>query len=126
MSNPVVQWQMVRRDPEGASKFYSSLFGWTVDSNNALGYRRIETGPRGMSGGMWPRGDEGNDLVQLFIEVDDIDACVANAVKLGAKVLVPKQELPDGDALALIVDPGGLSFGVYTPASVSSTASKRR
>lgn len=126
MGNPVVQWQMVRRDPEGASKFYSSLFGWTVDSNNGLGYRRIETGPRGMSGGVWPRGDEGQDLVQLFVEVEDIDACVANAVKLGARVLVPKQELPDGDALALIVDPGGLSFGVYTPASVASSSSKSR
>jgi predicted enzyme related to lactoylglutathione lyase len=33
---PVVEWQMVVKDPEGAAAFYGNLFGWTIDSNNAL------------------------------------------------------------------------------------------
>jgi len=30
-------------------------------------------------------------------------------------VIVPKSELPDGDALAIVLDPAGLSFGLYRP-----------
>ena len=114
MGNPVVQWQIVAKDPDAVTKFYSALFGWTVDTNTALGYRSVNTGNgRGINGGVWPSPPEGHNLVQLFVEVDDVDACVARAEKLGAQIVVPKTELPDGDALAIAVDPAGLSFGIY-------------
>ena len=53
--------------------------------------------------------------MQLFVEVDDIDEFIAKASALGASVIVPKSELPDGDALAIVLDPAGLSFGLYRP-----------
>ena len=116
MGNPVVQWQIVSKDPGGVARFYSALFGWTVQTDNALGYRVLDTGnPRGISGGVWPSPPEGHNLVQLFVEVDDIDAFIAKASALGASVIVPKSELPDGDALAIVLDPAGLSFGLYRP-----------
>ncbi|MGZ5441601.1 MAG: hypothetical protein ACXW5U_12280 [Thermoanaerobaculia bacterium] len=31
--------------------------------------------------------------------------------------LFPKSQLPDEDPLAILLDPAGLSFGIYTPAS---------
>ena len=103
-------------EPEKVSRFYASLFGWTIQTNNALGYRMVETGSdRGINGGVWPSPPEGHNLVQLFVEVDDIDAFIAKAAALGASVIVPKSELPDGDALAIVLDPAGLSFGLYRP-----------
>jgi predicted enzyme related to lactoylglutathione lyase len=117
VGNPVVQWQIVAKEPEALARFYSSLFAWKVTTNNALGYRMVDTGnPRGIGGGVWPSPPEGHNLVQLFIEVDDIDAFIAKALALGASVILPKSELPDGDALAIILDPAGLSFGLYRPA----------
>ena len=117
MGNPVVQWQIVAKDPEAETKFYASLFGWQIRTNNALGYRTVETqSDRGINGGVWPSPPEGHNLVQLFVEVDDIDASLAKALALGGKVIVPKSQLPDGDALAIVLDPAGLSFGMYTPA----------
>ena len=114
MGNPVVQWQIVAKDPDALTRFYASLFGWKVKTNNALGYREVETqSPRGINGGVWPSPPEGHNLVQLFVEVDDVDAYIDKATKLGATVIVPKSELPDGDALAIILDPAGLSFGLY-------------
>ena len=82
-----------------------------------MGYRTVDTGSdRGINGGVWPIGPtEGHPLVQLFVEVDDIDAFIAKASALGASVIVPKSELPDGDALAIVLDPAGLSFGLYRP-----------
>ena len=116
MGSPVVQWQIVAKDPDDVARFYSALFGWKVRTNNALGYRVIDTGNgRGINGGVWPSPPEGHNLVQLFVEVDDIDASLAKATSLGATIIVPKSELPDGDALAIVLDPAGLSFGMYRP-----------
>ena len=116
MGNPVIQWQIVARDPDAVARFYAGLFGWKVETNNALGYRMVDTNSkRGINGGVWPSPPEGHNLVQLFVEVDDVDACVEKATSLGASVIVPKSELPDGDALAIVLDPAGLSFGLYRP-----------
>lgn len=124
MANRVAQWQIVTQDPEGLAAFYSRLFGWTVDSNNAMGYRTVRSD--GIPGGIWPRGQEGHNLVQLFVEVDDIDTYLARATSLGATILMGRQQLPDGDALAFLVDPAGLSVGLYTPASRPSASSRTR
>jgi predicted enzyme related to lactoylglutathione lyase len=111
-----VQWQIVAKDPDAVARFYTALFGWKVRTDNALGYRVVDTGSaRGINGGIWPAPPEGHNLVQLFVEVADVDVCVAKASSLGATVVVPKTELPDGDALAIVVDPSGLPFGIYRP-----------
>jgi predicted enzyme related to lactoylglutathione lyase len=113
MNNPVVQWQIIAKDPEAVTKFYASLFGWRVSKDNALGYREIKTGgANGIDGGVWPAPPEAPNFVQLFIEVDDADATIRKATGLGARVLVPKSALPDGDSLAILQDPTGISFGV--------------
>ncbi|MCE9593149.1 MAG: VOC family protein [Planctomycetes bacterium] len=116
MSNPVTQFQILSKDPEATARFYGQLFGWTIDANNALGYRRIDTGAKdGLQGGIWPAPPEAPNFVQLFIQVDDCAAHVAKAGALGAKVIVPPSRLPDGDELAILLDPNGLSFGVFKP-----------
>jgi predicted enzyme related to lactoylglutathione lyase len=123
VGNPVMQWQIVAKEPEAVTRFYSSLFGWKVTTNNALGYRMVDTdNARGINGGVWPSPPEGHNLVQLFVEVDNVDAFVAKAQALGAAVIVPASELPDGDALAIVRDPAGLSFGLYRPRPGTGTA----
>lgn len=118
-----MQFQIVAREPEAVARFYADLFGWRVRTNNALGYRELDTqSDRGIRGGVWPSPPEGHNLMQLFIEVDDIDAYVAKATAAGARVLFPRQQLPDGDALAILLDPAGLSFGLYTPAASSASS----
>jgi uncharacterized protein len=119
MGNPVVQWQIIARDPDAVASFYASVFGWRVRTDNKLGFRQIETGDdRGIDGGVWPSPPEGHNLVQLFIQVEDVDEVIAKATAQGAKVLMPTMQLPDGDVMAILLDPAGLSFGVYTPAAI--------
>lgn len=116
MGNPVVQWQIVAREPDKVASFYSKVFDWRVRTDNQLGYRTFESGnTRGIPGGVWPSPPDGHNLLQLFIEVDDIDAYVAKATSNGASVIIPKSQLPDGDAMAILLDPAGLSFGLYSP-----------
>ena len=113
MATPVVAWQIMAKDPEAMAAFYTRLFGWKVHDDNALGFRRIETGgSRGIDGGIWPSPPEGHSFVQLFIEVGDVSAYVEKAVSHGAKVLIPPQKLPDGDEMAILLGPEGVSFGL--------------
>lgn len=113
MGNPVVKWQIVAPDIAAITGFYSKLFGWTVDATNALGYRELRSGDdRGIDGGVWPAPAPGPAMVQLFVEVEDVQAHLDRATALGAKVLVPRTELPDGDVMALFVDVAELSCGL--------------
>ncbi|MBW8734569.1 MAG: hypothetical protein JF571_09725 [Asticcacaulis sp.] len=53
-------------------------------------------------------------MVQLFIEVDDIDTALSAIETRGGKTFFPKQLLPDGDAMAVAIDPMGRPFGLMT------------
>lgn len=111
MAHPVVHWQALVRDPQRAADFYAAAFGWNVDDANALGYRQIGAAGRGIGGGVWPLSD-GQPMVQLFVEVPDVDAALADASAHGANVIIPKQVLPDGDEMAVIADPEGIAWGL--------------
>jgi len=113
MGDPVMQFQILSKVPEETSNFYSSMFGWSVNANNSLGYREISTGSQnGIQGGIWPAPQQAATFVQLFIAVENVRTSVKRAEELGAKLIIPPTGLPDGGKLAVMHDPQGLSFGV--------------
>ena len=112
MSAPVVQWQMVSTNPDELVKFYRELFGWSVSTKNAMGYRQVTTGEGGINGGVWPSPPDGHSFVQLFVGVPDVERAVARAAELGATIIVPATILPDGDTMAVLKDPCGVTFGL--------------
>jgi predicted enzyme related to lactoylglutathione lyase len=117
MGQPVMQWQILARDPSKEADFYSRLFGWTVNTNNALNYRMVDTASeRGIDGGIWPAPPDAHAGVTLYVEVDDVQAYVAKATGLGGNVIIPPQMLPDGDEMAVLLDPEGLALGIFKPA----------
>jgi predicted enzyme related to lactoylglutathione lyase len=113
MKPSVVKWQIVTPQVDACAAFYKDLFGWTANRDNMLGYSQIPAGSdRGIDGGIWPAPPEAPSFVQLFIEVPDVDASIARAQSLGATVIVPKAVLPDGDQMAVLRDPLGMTFGL--------------
>ena len=116
MSHAVIEFQIISPVPQETTNFYTSLFDWTIDANNALGYRRIVTGSTdGIQGGIWPAPPQSSTFVQLFIRVGDIETTLARATGLGAKVVIPVTALPDGERMAVLHDPQGMSFGLFQP-----------
>jgi len=114
MANPVMQFQIISKKPEETASFYSDLFGWTIDADNPMGYRRIDTGSTdGIQGGIWPAPPQAPNFVQLFVSVSDVRSSVQKAEELGARVLIPPTLLPEGDEMAVMHDPGGMSFAVW-------------
>jgi uncharacterized protein len=113
MGQPVTAWQIVTRQPDKLQAFYTALFGWDINANNALGYRVVDTGSeRGIDGGLWPAPPDGHDFIQIFVEVEDVADATKRVVELGGKVIVPPQMLPDGDEMAILQDPAGIPFGL--------------
>ena len=118
MSHPVIKWQILSKNPEVSEAFYTRLFGWEVDSDNPLGYRMIDTkSDRGINGGIWPAPEAPQSSVQLFVAVDDEDEYLAKAEELGGTVIIPKQVLPEGDEMAVLLDPEGMCVALAKEAS---------
>ncbi|HEY7099360.1 MAG TPA: VOC family protein [Terriglobales bacterium] len=116
MGNPVTQWQIISRDPNKHSAFYASVFGWTISSDNPLGYRMADTGSgKGIPGGFWPAPPEATAFVQLFAEITNMDETIRKVTENGGSVLMPPQTLPAGEQMAILRDPFGLTFGVVVP-----------
>src|SRR5436190_17490340 len=112
MSAPVLQWQVVTPKPDELARFYKDVFGWTISAKNAIGYRQVAAEPGGISGGIWPAPPEAPSYVQLFIGVPDVETAAKKAADLGAEIIVPVTALPDGDVMAVLRDPYGLTFGL--------------
>jgi predicted enzyme related to lactoylglutathione lyase len=114
-----MQWQLIAKDPEKEAAFYGQMFGWEVSTNNALNYRTVDTNSeRGINGGIWPATPGAPGMTCLYVEVEDVAAAVQKATRLGGKTLMAPQVLPDGDEMALLLDPEGIPVGLFKPAAV--------
>jgi hypothetical protein len=111
MSNPVVHFEIGCGDTAQAAQFYTSLFGWsTSPMGPAL---MIQTGsPQGIPGHFTALGHEPRHYTIFYVQVEDIDACLAKAASLGGKTLVPKVVIPNG-AFAWLTDPDGNTVGLW-------------
>ena len=120
MSNPVVRWQIITKNPESHSAFYRDVFDWKISADNALNYRQATSGrDEGPDGGFWPAPSDTPCCVQLYMEVEDVEASITRATEHGAQVVMPAQQLPEGEVMALLVDCEGLGFGIFSPAKPS-------
>ena len=115
MPTPVVGWfEVTGKDGQALQKFYSTLFGWTVnDAGDGSGYGLIEAGEKGIAGGIGASQDGGPGGVTFYVEVDDPAAYVTQAEKLGGTIVVPPTEIPNfGLTFAFFADPEGHVVGL--------------
>ena len=111
MPNPIVHAEIRSADPDATRSFFGKLFGWTFPEGDIPGYTYVETGiPNALPGGIGPVQD-GNALVTFFVGVDDIDAAIADATRLGGSVVQAPVRVP-GVSFALIADPAGQVVGL--------------
>ncbi|WP_137846144.1 VOC family protein [Microbacterium sp. 2FI] len=96
-----------------ATEFYSALFGWQIAELPGFeGYPMWRAPNQISGGGLAPRG-EGFTQPRSYVEVDSIDATVAQATATGAEVLMAKSPITETSWWAVIADPDGNSIGLY-------------
>ena len=113
MRNPVVHWEIAVKDLAKATKFYTQLFDWQVDSNNPLNYGLTKTG--GLDGGLFPLPEGVPHYVTIYVQVEDIDASLGQAVELGGRMIVPRMPIPGIGEFGIFADPDGNLVGVFKP-----------
>lgn len=112
MSHPIVHAEIRSSDPDGTRAFFGSLFGWTYPVQGEYpGYTFVDTGePDALYTAISPLQGNG-DLVTFFVGVQDMDATIADAVRLGGRVVQQPVSVP-GVSFALIADPQGHVVGL--------------
>ena len=111
MGNPVVHFEVVGPDGQQLQAFYSDVFGWTVDTDNPMGYGIVDNGGEGINGGIAGSPDGGAHAT-FYVQVDDPQVALDQAEKLGGSVVMPVTEVPGGPTIALFTDPAGNLVGI--------------
>ena len=112
MGKPVVHFEVTGKDGRRLQKFYADLFDWNVDANNPMQYGMVNTGAKGINGGISAAQEGSTGGVTFYVEVEDLDEYLRTAERLGGKTVLPASEVPGGPALAIFADPEGHRIGL--------------
>ena len=112
MTQPVMWFEVLGTDGARLQKFYSGLFGWTFDVIEPIKYGVTDTGEtRGIRGGVGQTFPGVRPWVTFYVETPDVSASLAEAVKLGGRVVTPRTVLP-GATIGVFEDPEGHTVGL--------------
>lgn len=119
-SNRIVHFEIPGSQPEALTKFYGELFGWKFSKAPMPGpeYWLCTTGTDGpgINGAVMQRLHPEQPWMN-YVDVENIDAAIENAIKLGGQVALPKTPVPGVGAVAAIKDPDGNICGLWEQAN---------
>ncbi len=115
-SNRIVHFEIPANQPEDLTRFYGALFGWKFSKAPFPGpeYWLCDTGSEnpGINGAIMQRQHPQQPWMN-YIDVASIEAVIAKATALGAKVALPRTAVPGVGAYAAIIDPQGNLCGLW-------------
>jgi uncharacterized protein len=110
--------ELVTTDPDAASGFYSKVVSWKTQDSGMPSYTLWMAGKTQVGGltGL-PDGAAAGSPPHwiVYIATPDVDATVAEAERLGGKVVKGGTDIPNMGRFAVLADPQGATFAVYTP-----------
>lgn len=116
--------ELITEDIESEKQFYESLFGWQTKDIDTPGMgvytvfksRDDQESVAGSFNHAFAQGELSFWLPYLMSE--DTDTSVTKSLSLGAELLFGVKEVPDEGRFAVLKDPGGAKFGLFTPFKV--------
>jgi predicted enzyme related to lactoylglutathione lyase len=120
-----VWYELMTTDPKAAIAFYDHVVGWkTQVFGEPVGGQEPYTmwvGSQGPLGGVMTLPEPAKKMGapphwMSNVTVADVDATVAKAKRMDAKVLVEAMDIPTVGRVAVIADPQGASIAVFHPA----------
>lgn len=102
-------------DAEKAQAFYSALLGWDIQPMpmGEFTYRMILAGPGPIGGIVEEKAIPASHWMP-YCSVPDVDRAAERAKALGGSVCVPPTDIPSTGRFAVIGDPQGAYFSLYT------------
>ncbi len=123
-------YELMTNDIEAAKAFYGEVVGWSAKSVEApMPYTMWNVG-ESPKAGLFKLPQEAAAMGvpphwMAYVGTPDVDATVAKAQELGAKVLVPVKEVPSVGRFATLSDPQGVTFSPFTPSEPEAAPLKQ-
>ena len=124
MAGKPIWYELMTPDPGKVAPFYNATLGWDIQGHgtetpSGHPYWMIGRADGGHAGGVLLLTQDmqvagGTPGWLTYFEVDDVDATVAKAASLGAKVWLPPMKMEHG-TMAMLGDPQGAAFYVMDP-----------
>ena len=116
-----IWYDVMTTDPEAARTFYRGVFGWDMKDSGLPGhdYTILSAGSTGI-GGLMPITNDAKAMGvppcwSGYIGVEDVDAAVGRVKAAGGSVQRPPEDIPETGRFAVVADPHGAVFLVFTP-----------
>ena len=108
--------ELLTNDVEGASRFYTGVFGWekVEHPDSPRPYLLFQQDGEDV-GGMMQNTEAGAAPQWLaYLKVEDTDGIAAKAEKFGGKILTQPFDVQGVGRIAVLKDPQGAVFGIFT------------
>jgi predicted enzyme related to lactoylglutathione lyase len=111
--------ELITSDPAAAKKFYGELLGWNyrdMDMGPGGVYSVVSVGGKDIAGIMAtpPQAAGMPPAWGAYITVDNVDATAKKAEALGAKIMLPPQDIPMVGRFCWLSDPQGAPIAIIT------------
>ncbi|MGA7540382.1 MAG: VOC family protein [Steroidobacteraceae bacterium] len=111
--------ELMTTDPQAAAAFYSKVLPWKTQASGMPDYTLWVAG-KTQTGGLMAQPESARQSGAppswlVYIGTPDVDATAAAAQRLGGKVLRPPADIPTVGRFAVLSDPQGAAFAVFTP-----------
>ena len=111
MANPLIHWELMVEDVERSKAFYEKLFDWTFEPAGPE-YTLIQTGTEPGGGLMKRPSDVAMSSLNSYFQVSDLDRTLQLAAEAGARVIVPRMEVPNIGWFAMFLDLDQIPIGI--------------
>jgi predicted enzyme related to lactoylglutathione lyase len=115
--------ELTTSDTKAAEAFYTKLLGWTAKHSAAgapMEYTEFSVAGTPSIGMMpKPAGMPAHvpSYWMPYFQVASADASAAKAKELGGTIMVPPQDIPNTGRFAIVNDPQGAMFAMFTPSA---------
>jgi uncharacterized protein len=111
-----VWYELLVRNPNAAPGFYSPVTGWgTMPWDGPTPYTLWTVNGAPIGGIMQLPNESAAPCWLAHISTPHVDDTVKQATDLGAKVMAPASDIPTVGRFAVLADPQGAAFAVFTP-----------
>ncbi len=120
MSNAEVRgrfvWhELLTTDTAAAAAFYPKVVPWRTQPSNMPGYTIFMASGLQVAGLMALPAEAGAAHWLMYVGTPNVDATVTQAQGLGARVCKAASDIPNVGRFAVLADPQGATFAVFTP-----------
>ena len=109
--------ELLTNDTAGAAAFYPKVLPWRTAPSSMPGYTIWMAGPAQIGGLMALPSEAGPTPPHwlVYVGTPNVDSTCSQAQGLGARVVKPPADIPNVGRFAVLSDPQGATFAVFTP-----------